>query len=177
MSVFLAVELDEAVRREVMAACEPARARVNAKWLPSEKLHLTLVFLGNPAADQLPGLVEISQRLVNVRPFSLELVGTGTFVTARAPSVLWLGVGGDLASLEALQRRCVADFAQRDERPFRPHVTLARAHEDDALTPVAQELASFRGRPFEVNRLVLYESTHHRFHALTTVSLAGAAAL
>lgn len=170
MSVFLALDLDDAVRREVVHHTASDRESVKGKWLPAEKLHLTLVFLGNPTADQLTTLVPRVEALaLGARPFSLHLVGAGTFVTARAPSVLWLGVGGALAALEALRARAVEALEPqtgRREQPFRPHLTLARAHTEHALEPVAQSYARFTSSSFEVTHLTLYESTHHHFRKL-----------
>jgi RNA 2',3'-cyclic 3'-phosphodiesterase len=170
MSVFLALDVDDAVRREVMTLTSAERASVKGKWLPAEKLHLTLVFLGNPTADQVQTLVpRVHALATESTAFSLHLAGAGTFVTARAPSVLWLGVGGDVWALEALRARAVAKLEPGDarrEQPFRPHVTLARAHTEQALDPVASAYARFTSAAFRVTHLTLYESTHHQFRKL-----------
>lgn len=176
MSVFLALDLDDAVRREVRSLTSAERVSVKGKWLPEEKLHLTLVFLGNPTADQVAALVpRVHALAAESRAFSLHLAGAGTFVTARAPSVLWLGVEGDLTSLAALRARAVAALEPRHERrqqPFRPHVTLARAHTELALDPVAASYAHFTSSAFEVTHLTLYESTHHQFRKLVVAPFA-----
>lgn len=165
MSVFLAIDLDDAAREVATALIETHRGKVEAKWLRPDKLHLTLVFLGNATADQLATFVPKIDALAERRPaFSLRLSGAGTFTTARAPSVLWLGVSGELDALAALQHDALGALTQHDDRPWVPHVTLARAKQSfDAL---AQSLADLRSEAFGVRHLTLYESTHHHYRVL-----------
>jgi 2'-5' RNA ligase len=170
MSVFLALDLDEPVRREVMSLTAAARGSVTAKWLPAEKLHLTLVFLGNPDVERVKSTLLAAAAQAPVR---LALRGAGTFVTARAPSVLWLGVDGERARLDALQAWARALLGVEERQPWRPHVTLARAHSGEgALDPLAADFTGFASSTFEASHLTLYESTHHRFHVLLRVALA-----
>ena len=57
---------------------------------------------------------------------------------ARAPRVLWIGLGGDVPALLALQSRLAARLLREagfalEDRPFSPHITLARRRERRAL--------------------------------------------
>jgi 2'-5' RNA ligase len=129
---FLALELPDHVR----AALDGEIARLSAQlhiqsWAKTEKLHLTLAFLGELDDAQLAaatdGAVEVAPMF---KPFPLQLAGLGTFGPPRAPRVIWAGVGGDVARLLALQAQLVGALAAcgfpREERPFSPHLTLAR---------------------------------------------------
>lgn len=167
MSVFLAVDLDDAVRARVASAIADVSPRFPAKWLPPEKLHVTVLFLGEtrPAPELVDALAAAHA------PFDLELSGAGTFVTARAPSVLWLGVKGNLDALHALHRGAVERLTPHDAKEYVPHVTLARAKTGGFLEPVREELAAFTAGPWRVSGLTLYESTHQRYHALHHASL------
>lgn len=98
-------------------------------------------------------------------PFRLHLRAAGTFVTPRAPTVLWLGVEGDLASLAALQRDAASALGSA-ERTWVPHVTLARAQQAGAFGELRAALADFTTPTFEVRQVTLYESTHHQYQAL-----------
>lgn len=173
MSVFLAVDLGDTARAACVSLIEANRARFDARWLRPDKLHCTLVFLGNPSLEPVPRFIEsIDALAARHRPFSLRLQGAGTFVTARAPSVLWLGVEGELAALGALQ----AD-AQRtlggEERVYQPHVTLARAKQAAHLEPLRAELSSVTLPTFTVSRVTLYESSEQTYRALHVAALAG----
>ncbi len=63
-------------------------------------------------------------------PFSLRLTGLGAFPRPGAATVLWVGVEDATGAVERLAAQC--EQAARDvgfepeERPFHPHVTLAR---------------------------------------------------
>ena len=65
-------------------------------------------------------------------PLSLALEGAGCFPHCAKPSVLWLGLRGDLERLGELQAQVEtavqsAGFAP-ETRPFAPHLTIARVH-------------------------------------------------
>ncbi|MFZ5446808.1 MAG: RNA 2',3'-cyclic phosphodiesterase [Myxococcota bacterium] len=166
MSVFLAIDLSAEVREQLAGLIETHRASREAKWLRPDKLHLTLVFLGNPKPPRIDELRPLIDRLALGRaPFSLRLRGAGVFVTRRAPSVLWLGVEGDVATLRALQAEAAATLGD-EPREYAPHVTLGRAHEDGGFDGIRDALAHFESAPFAVRHLTLYESTHHQYHVL-----------
>jgi 2'-5' RNA ligase len=173
VSVFLAVDLGDAARAACVALIEAHRARFDARWLRPDKLHCTLVFLGSPPSEQVGRFVEsIDALAARHRPFALRLQGAGTFVTARAPSVLWLGVEGELAARRALQ----ADAQQSlggEERVYQPHVTLARAKVAAHLEPLREALSALTLPTFAVSRLTLYESSEHSYRPLHVAALAG----
>ncbi len=172
MSFFLAIDLDERVREEVWRATEPHRARP-AKWLRREKLHLTLLFFAEPSLELRATLEGQLRALVqSVAPFTLNLEGAGEFETARAPTVLWLGVGGQREPLLALQRTLSTALGVDLDRPYVPHLTLARA-KAGVLSETVTALSGFRSSPFVVTHLTFYESTHQHYTAQFQVALGG----
>ena len=66
-------------------------------------------------------------------PFHLEISGLGAFPSLKQPRVVWVGVGGALDKLSELQRNIDSALAAlgfvREERPFVPHLTVARVRE------------------------------------------------
>lgn len=178
MSFFLAVDPDAAVRSAVAEVLARVSTAVPATWLPPEKLHVTVLFLGDHRPDDGAALRAIAGATA---PFTLTLVGAGTFETARAPSVLWLGIGGALPALTALQARAVAQLgalAPEPERtrPYTPHLTLARGKRPGHFADLLPTLEAWRSEPFLVDHLTLYESAHGRFTALDSAPLTGRAA-
>ena len=134
MRLFVAIELPDAWREEarrigehlVAALGDDARLRFTA----TERLHLTLRFLGDVDEAVLPDLRDqLAQEVASVR-VPLELAGVGQFGSRSRPTVLWFGLAGDLdrlASLhDAVERAVVAAGLEGDDRPLRPHVTFAR---------------------------------------------------
>ncbi|MBI4664123.1 MAG: RNA 2',3'-cyclic phosphodiesterase, partial [Verrucomicrobia bacterium] len=109
-----------------------ARAGTKAvRWVSAAQWHLTLKFYGNVNSEQLPGLTDaLRVACATTRPFPLSLGGLGCFPSWQKPSVIWIGVGGDLATLTGLQNSVeqrTAVFANRSEkRDFHPHLTVGR---------------------------------------------------
>lgn len=100
-------------------------------WVKAESLHLTLAFLGSTAVNKITELhSHMQEAAIGVKPLRLRLAGVSLFPTPKNPRVIALHLTGDLAQLEHVQ----TSLAQRlmdsgypvDNRPFRPHVTLAR---------------------------------------------------
>ncbi len=174
MSAFFAIDLDEPVRGAVSALVGRHRdAAPDAKWLGAHKLHLTVAFVGHPRPDTFDAFMALAAPVVRAHaPFTLALRGAGTFATARAPSVLWLGVTGALGALAALQSaldRAVEPLVAPEQRrsgAYRPHVTLARGRDPAALEAVALALRDFESPTFTVRGVTFYESTHAQYRAV-----------
>jgi 2'-5' RNA ligase len=138
MRTFIAIEFPTTVQQALQHLCGELKRHLAAqkapdclRWAPVDNIHLTLRFLGDttPAQAQIiaTGLREVT---ANSAPFELTVGGVGAFPQLRQPRVLWLGVGGDLTQLHALQAAVeqtaqLAGFAA-EERPFTAHITLAR---------------------------------------------------
>jgi 2'-5' RNA ligase len=157
---FLALALPAEQRRLLGAHVEEcARRAPGYRWVPAENLHLTLRFLGSLEA---PRLEQLRRGLEGVRApaFELGLDGRGTFGPRASPRVVWLGVGAgreQCAKLaEEIEDACRAIGLDSEARPFRAHVTLARAR------PAPSRLPELPAPPplehWEVGQFVLYES-------------------
>ena len=62
-------------------------------------------------------------------PFEIRAAGYGFFPTAKAPRVFWIGIygGPQLTTLAQQVDIATAEFGvPREDRPFSPHLTLAR---------------------------------------------------
>ncbi len=133
MRLFLAGVVPDAVKQTLNAQLEPVRAATpQARWLPPETLHLTLVFLGAvPDATVLPLQVAFGGVCGRHRALNLALGQVETFGPTRSPRVLATTLEGDVEELHALvtdARRAAEPLVPVEaERPFRPHLTVARA--------------------------------------------------
>src|SRR5215475_9916103 len=132
LRTFIAIELPQ----PVLALLENAQAtlaqtvpRGSVRWVRPEGIHLTLKFLGNvseeKSADILTALDMLAQREARL---DLETAGLGFFPPRGALRVLWLGVGGQIAALAALQRRVDQALVplgfSPEGRASSPHLTL-----------------------------------------------------
>jgi len=96
------------------------------KPVPADKIHLTLAFLGELAPERARHAQEAGAALV-ASVFEMALDDVGSFRSAR---VAWAGASRTPPKLASLQRDLAEELRLRmfspEDRPFVPHVTLAR---------------------------------------------------
>ena len=138
---FVALEVPPRVLGALREAQEELKRRAMARgieqevrWVDPKGIHLTLKFLGGVPATQLPAIeAALRAGLAGQTPFSLTLGEAGVFPRLAAPRVLWIGVGGALPILQAVQQRVEAALVPlgypAEARPFAPHLTLGRVRE------------------------------------------------
>jgi len=151
-----------------VAVVGPARRRgvLDVRWVRLDGLHVTLRFLGPTPDERLPELgAAVHDVAAASRPFDVRLAGAGAFPSPERPRALWLGVAQgtvELAEVAAgLDSALVALGWPTDERPFRPHLTLARSDGVRAGPRLARRLmAAAEGfsATWRAERLVLFES-------------------
>lgn len=130
---FVAVELSQEVTGVLQGLVQALRQEglPFLRLVRPEGVHLTLKFLGDVPAPLTEKIAfALDQAVAGLPAFQTQLHGLGGFPSLEAPRVLWVGLGDDLASLQSLFR--AVEGAMRalgfpaEERPFTPHLTLAR---------------------------------------------------
>ena len=112
-------------------ACGRARWATSRAGSTSTNLHLTVRFLGETPPDLTPdAALAVRDALEGARAFDVVLAGAGSFPEARKPRALWLGIEQGAAELGALADALDPALEPlgwpRDDRPYRPHLTVAR---------------------------------------------------
>ncbi|HYH02571.1 MAG TPA: RNA 2',3'-cyclic phosphodiesterase [Bacillota bacterium] len=134
--LFIGIWLNAALRDEVVRFVETVRQDIcGFKWTPPEQLHFTLKFLGEvKPEDSVRLTANLREVAAQIGEFTLALGAPGCFPHAGKPRIVWLGLaqGGQAvrslaASVEAV---CVENGFPADDKPFRPHLTIARARPD-----------------------------------------------
>jgi 2'-5' RNA ligase len=138
---FIAIELSEEAKKGLARLRKELERDEHrfVKWVDPGGIHLTLKFLGNIPSKRVTEITEaMGKAAQGISPFHLEISGLGTFPNLKQPRVFWVGVGGELDKLSTLQQNIDSALAAlgftKEERPFVPHLTLARIREG-ALTP------------------------------------------
>lgn len=158
MRVFCAIELPETVRGLVLrhiARLQEAVPDAKASWSRDANLHLTLKFLGEIPQTSVSHISTAASRaLVGLAPFSIRLEQTGAFPKQGRPRVLWIGINdlaGTLAELHARleDESAIAGFA-RDDRPFHPHLTIARLRQPRHARTLAARHQQMELEPAEI---------------------------
>lgn len=160
------MEIPSAVRRLVSRSIAEVRPRLpDAQWVKAGAYHLTLHFLGEVEESLI---IELSDQLRPVfeghEQFSAQLGAGGTFPRGGRARIAWIGLE-DPSPVVALalevRAKCVAVGARREERAFRPHLTVARCRRPWPRSAAADWAAAFNksvGAPFAVSRGVLMSS-------------------
>lgn len=136
MRLFIALNFGESDRAAIHEATRPLRkGDYPVRWLPPEKYHLTLKFLGNVRPDDVSVVEKVVRRVTGeTTTFDLTLRQFGAFPTIRRPQVLWLGAVSSPA-LRCLKQDLEWSLAShgfdRETRSFHPHVTLGRASAEE----------------------------------------------
>jgi 2'-5' RNA ligase len=135
---FVAVELEPRARvaiGELQAGLRPRLGGI--RFVRPEGVHLTLRFLGGTTPGQVERLgPALAAAAAACPPAEARLAGLGTFPEGGRPRVLWLGLDVPPAFFElqaACERAARAAGFDREDRPFRAHLTLGRWRERATL--------------------------------------------
>jgi RNA 2',3'-cyclic 3'-phosphodiesterase len=172
MRVFVAVDVGDAVRREVTRVVsvlsgklEAAKTPPKVVWVKPAALHVTIKFIGEVGAEEVERLQQLLAPPIALAPFELVWRGIGTFPSAKSPRALWLGVtdgAAPLAAVEAEVARRIAgvNAVELDERAFLPHLTLGRVKMAGAGVdwPKVLKAVEVKDVTSIVDRVTLYRS-------------------
>jgi RNA 2',3'-cyclic 3'-phosphodiesterase len=160
MRLFVAIDLPDTVKDQL----DTLSTRIpTARWVKRQQMHLTLFFLG-----ETDGIPDIKNALASVKApsFSLSLAGVGRFPQRQKqpPRVLWVGIDAESA-LEQLHKKVTTVLAglgfEPEDRPFSPHITLARLKTHEPLPEVDAFLdthRTFRVPCISITEFVLFSS-------------------
>ena len=143
------------------------------RWSRPEQRHVTLQFLGR--VDDVDALTEsVTESVRRIAPFTLALGGAGAFPSPRRASVVWLGVSTGAEELAELAGAIAMGTAPLgfvdDDRPFRPHLTLARVNATRDVRALVERLRTgLAGPPWTVDQVVLFDSDTRAEGAVHTV--------
>jgi 2'-5' RNA ligase len=130
MRVFIALDIAGPIRQSITEYVNRVRGLApDARWAKPESLHVTLKFIGE-ASDTRVQEIKNALATVQTAPFATKFQDVGFFPNPKSPRVFWIG----MSTGEALPQLAVAVDAAlvkvgiaREEKPYRPHLTLARA--------------------------------------------------
>jgi 2'-5' RNA ligase len=160
MRLFIGIPLAAAVVEELAAVADRLKSPSDGlRWSAPARWHITLQFLGKTSTEQYACLVP-ALRQVRFSMFAIQLEKPGFFDRA---GIFFAGVGLS-PSLVRLQELVVrgtrpCGFVPED-RPYHPHITLARAKGGrsalTALKPRIGDVTPFSA--FAAQEFLLYES-------------------
>lgn len=166
--VFCAVELPDLVRARLEDHVRRLRREVPdaaASWSRIENVHLTLKFFGNVEVKRIARISAAAERVAKqFSTFPIEVGKTGVFPRPSRPQVLWIGVSDPSGQLTALQEKfeneCAAEGLPKEDRAYRPHLTIARLRRPEGASQLAEAHLRMQFEPIALalKELVVFRS-------------------
>lgn len=159
----------DALVREALGRTRAALSGAgDLRWVRGEQLHLTLRFFPDLLPTQADLAAESARAAAaSVPAFDLEVRGLGRFPPHGPLRVAWAGLGAGREALVSLAAALGTELAARgfaaEEKPFSPHLTLARSRDPRGSKEAARAVAAFTPSAGgfgtqRVDALVLYRS-------------------
>jgi 2'-5' RNA ligase len=158
--LFIAIDLPLEVKAELGKLCSGISG---AKWVKDDQMHLTLRFIGETGEQQFK---QVRDALAGIEgaSFEMSLESVGQFPERGSPRVLWVGLKAP-NDLRQLQQTIETTLLNLDldpqDKPFSPHITLARFKTPPAPESMRQYLRQhmeFRSTAIPVKSFILYSS-------------------
>jgi 2'-5' RNA ligase len=165
---FLAIDPPEEILREIGRIQDRLKKIIqgDVRWVRPEGIHLTLKFFGDISENAVAEISAVAGKAAAaVGTFELAIGGAGIFPDMKRPRIIWLGMNGDVARLVTFQKELehmLQEFGfPREERPFRPHLTLGRIKSAKGVTGLAEALRkgeTYTAGRFTASGLGLFKS-------------------
>lgn len=167
MRTFIAIDLDEAIKKELNTFIQELRKfPVDIRWAHSKGMHLTLKFLGETKEDQIPAIQEQVEKIASFwESFNLTIRGPGWFPPKnRFPRILWAGCQEN-KTLLALQNSIEIELEKmefcKEKRKYHPHLTLGRVRTNKNIEKIVNELTLKKDKDFgsmRVKKVTFFQS-------------------
>jgi 2'-5' RNA ligase len=130
MRLFIAVAVPPDISSAIATLIQELRpVAPQAKWVRTENMHITLKFIGGTDPGNLHRIQSALASIRSDQPVILEFRGVGFFSSEKRPRVLWIGTESspNLKTLAADIDHALHQLGfPLENRPFTPHLTLAR---------------------------------------------------
>ncbi len=160
MRLFTGIDLPAEVKQNLADLTARLRPAARLKWSSAGSFHVTTKFIGGWPETRLSELVSVLRSLPAREPIPISVRGLGWFPNAKAPRVFWAGIEAPPALAELAKQTDQATSKlgiSRENRPFSPHLTLARIKDQTPLECLQREIGTFQSDDFG-------EFTADRFH-------------
>ena len=177
MRLFVAIDIPKEIRDTMRALLDRLRPIAKINWTPPDNLHITTKFIGEWPEARLDEVKTVLSGIQSQGSIQIGVRNIGWFPNPKRPHVLWAGIeaGANLAELAFQTSHAVATLGIAEEdRPYSPHLTLARIREAIPLTALRSALDAFGDfdfGSFNAHEFFLYQMLGGRYIKLAAYSL------
>ena len=185
---FIAIELDERVKRELALFQDRLKtSEANVVWSDPKHTHLTLKFLGDIQPEIVDDVEEAMARTAARFPaFHMDIGALGAFPRIDAPKIIWAGITKRANFLNEIAEELDIELKllgiEKADKGFTPHITLGRSRTETTSKRLAEVLQNTHvpaGLSQKVQRIALFRSELFPkgpvYHLLYSVALSGEA--
>lgn len=166
---FIAVDIDDKTKQKISELISNLKkSGADAKWITEGQTHLTLKFMGNIDENGVQKISDIISDISNdFEPFKINFSGIGGFPNLNHPSVIWLGIENGSEHLKRLNGAVETALEKigfkKGDRPFKPHLTLARIRSDKNIRNLIKSIGEMNSdldlkNTVEIDKLTLFQS-------------------
>ncbi len=166
--LFVAIDLTSTLGPDVVILQQKlAKLNMPVEWQEMNKLHLTLNFLGEIENSKLHEVSSLVRKVIKRHSrFMLNPSFLETLYKRHDPSLVYLGVSGDVDQLKELQEDLSNEFnsiKMPQSEKFLPHITVGKLLRTDPTTTKSflDKISNFDFSPlpeFEVSEICIYRS-------------------
>ena len=137
------------VKQMLTSTCEDEKVVIH--WVKHNNLHITLQFLGFTPEEDIPHIKELLLKITNSqKAFDLTISNTGKFPDNDKPSVLYLGIEGNLKPLNELVNSIDKEISSigydKDIKNYTPQVTVGKINYPQKFNP---DLSTFLNSSYD----------------------------
>ena len=163
MRLFTALDLPDQIVSRLDQLIARLKSTAQISWSPASNLHITTKFIGEWPETRLEELETALRHIRSRQPIDVRIHEVGFFPNSRSPRVFWCGI--EALGLEGLATDTDAATSSlgisSENRPYSPHLTLARIKERLDLSPLQRAIAregQLEFGRFEARGFFLYRS-------------------
>jgi len=164
---FIGVPIPPEAKKKLKVQSWPGLSRYKEeKLVPQNNWHYTLAFIGQLDPEKLEALKTLLSVYAWCNPFKMSIRNFGAFPSLKEGKILWAGCDRgrkDITSLAQTLRRQLDDMEiSYDDKPFVPHITLARMRSPKNLSRLADNGKMKQEVFFNVEEIVLFDSEEEK---------------
>ena len=165
---FIAVELCDEIRPSLTREVDrPRQTEADVRWVKPEAIHITLKFLGEVSRKKLPDVLDTMRDVAaGASPFRIVLSGVSFFPRQSKPRIIAAGIERECAEplielAGAMDERVSHLGFGREERSFKPHITIGRVKSRRGVAELGEALIDAAEKPLGemvVSEVVMFMS-------------------
>jgi 2'-5' RNA ligase len=150
MRLFTGLDLSNDVLSNIEGLLNRLRPAADIRWSPAANLHITTKFIGQWPEERLDELKAALAAVPKRGVLPVRIRRVGFFPNPHAPRAFWCGIEAPgLAELAAdTGAACASLGIARENRPYSPHLTLARIKDRVPMQPLREAIAALPALEF-----------------------------